>query len=144
MKRPLPTQCISQQVKVYGYTTAAHKRPLWFSVMQRSKVAGHAVSVVLENVSFEINKAGETKSREGVKKADGSWLKKPNTKTPYAFVCGTLQEVAAEVQELDAGIPVRFYANNRRDGYFGDARTGERLYEAKKVVLTTQGVMAYM
>lgn len=144
MKRPLPVHLIAQQVRVYAYTTKTHKRPLWFSVMQRSAVKGHAVTVVLENVTFEINEAGETRCREGVRRKDGTWLKKPGTKTPYAFACGTLQSVAAEGKELDPGIPVRFYANNRKDGYFGNARTGDRLTKAKLVVLTPKSMMAYL
>lgn len=144
MKRPLPIRLIAQQVKVYAYTTRSHKRPLWFSVMQKGAVEGHAVTVVLENVTFQINEAGETRCREGVKTKDGTWLKKPDTKTPYAFTCGTLKSVAAEVKELEPGIPVRFYPNNRKDGYFGDAQTGDRLTKAKLVVLTPESVMAYL
>ena len=120
-------------VKVYGYTLAHREGVLWFSVLHRGVVQGHAMLVVLEDVAFKINITGEAKARR---------LRKKN---PYALVCGTLMAVATELPELYASgaTPVKFYRNDWEGGFFGNAQTGDRIDAAQKVILTPKLVLAY-
>ena len=133
MKRPLPMHMLMKPVKVYGYTLAHCEGVLWFSVLHRGVVQGHAMLVVLEDVLFRVNVTGEAKARR---------LRKKN---PYALVCGVLTAVATELPELDTSgaMPVKFYRNDWDGGFFGDARTGDRLDTAQRVILTPKLVLAY-
>lgn len=149
MKRSLPIQSINKQVKVYGYTTANHKHPLWFSVMEKRRVTGHAVGVVLKDAFFEVNKSEEKRCREGIKRKNGSWLRKPYTKSPYAFVCGQLIQVVnteAEIFpdfETSEFVKMKFFRNDWKDGYFGTL-TGMSISQASYIILCPNNFIAYL
>jgi hypothetical protein len=119
MKRPLPLVG-NQQVKVYRNLQAK-----CLSVMERGKVTGHAQTVRLTDVKFQVSDKGRERCicRQ--------------RKTVHAFVVGNLEEAVAEVLAF-SGTKVSY--NPYKAGYFYNAATGEPVYQAKSVVITPNGV----
>ena len=119
MKRPLPS-VNNQKVKVYRNLQAK-----CLSVMEQGLIVGHAQSVRLSDVSFQVSQAGRERCLQRQRK------------TVHAFVVGKLQEAIAEVME-PTGTKVSYNPYNAN--HFFNAATGEPIYQAQSVVITPYGV----
>ncbi|MAT87037.1 MAG: hypothetical protein CL532_00590 [Aestuariivita sp.] len=111
-----------------------HKR--CFSVQQKGRVIGHADGIMLENVRFNIAKAGQRKVRETGRKnvhARVSGFMVPN-KTP---IDGTHYTMKFNVLDLLAdGFRWAKY-NPYKNDTFVDVDSGEELHDAKVVIMFT-------
>lgn len=125
MKRPLPIHLYNQQISVYR-NLSDH----CLSVLYKQQVAGHAITVVLENVSFRV--------QEGVRQT----VITRKRKKVHAFVDGTLTQCSdRECDQQSEGVPVTY--NPYRAGYFYERETGKAVYEARLCVVTPAGILAY-
>ena len=119
MKRSLPS-VNNQQVKVYRNLQAK-----CLSVMEKGLITGHAQTVRLTDVKFQVSQAGRDRCLQRQRK------------TVHAFVVGKLQEAVAEVLE-PTGTKVSY--NPYKMGCFYNSATGETVHEAKAVIITPNGV----
>jgi hypothetical protein len=112
-----------------------HKR--CFSVQQKGKVIGHADGIMLENVRFNIAKAGQRKVRETGRKnvhARVSGFMVPNR----APIDGTHYTMTFNVLDLLVDGFRRAKYNPYKNDTFIDADSGEPLYDAGTVIMFTR------
>lgn len=125
MKRPLPLHLYTQRVSVY--------RNLYdhcLSVLHKQHVAGHAITVILENVSFRV--------QEGVRQT----VITKKRKKVHAFVDGVLTQCSdKECEPQSEGVLVSY--NPYQAGYFYERKTGKAVYEARLCVVTPAGILAH-
>lgn len=126
MKRPLPTHLYTQRVSVYRNLNAK-----CLSVLHKQLVAGHAIAVKLENVSFRVQEGGR------------QTVLKTGRKNVHAFVNGTLVECSENNQALEPSGAVQVSYNPYKAGYFYNRQTGEPIYKASQCIVTPCGVLAY-
>ena len=156
-KKPTPTHKISQSVKCFGFSTAQSKRPLWFTVWDKAGVQGHANTIELINVTFELDRAAQAKSR-GVK-LDGSpsatTLKKrektgnpsvfDTRKAPFLFVCGTVVDFDSGAKPDGGAVQLRPKIDrsiNGEDAHFYKL-DGAPVRGCNSILLTTFGIWAW-
>lgn len=111
-----------------------HKR--CFSVQQKGRVIGHADGVMLENVRFNVSKAGQRKVRETGRKnvhARVSGFMVPN-RTP---IDGTHYTMKFNVLDLLVDGFRRAKYNPYKNDTFVDADSGEELHDASVVIMFT-------
>ncbi len=128
MKRPLPTHLYTQRVSVYRNLNAQ-----CLSILRKQHVAGHAITVVLENVRFRVQEGGR------------QTVLRTKRKNVHAYVDGTLTQCSDKDlgAELANGEAVQVSYNPYRVGHFCNRQTGEPIHEARLCIITPSGVLAY-
>ena len=114
-----------------------HKR--LFSVQQSGKVYAHADGVMMENVRFNVSKAGQRKVRETGRKnvharVTGYESKKHLPVILDEYVVSHLREHIESLSEIYSRATYNPYKNDT----FVDADTGEALHDASKVLMFTR------
>ena len=120
-----------------------HKR--CFSVQQSGKVYAHADGVLLENVRFNVSKAGQRKVREtGRKNVHARVTGYPPSPIKFTDNYGvTLSPELVQFCRIDinslkgSGWNTATY-NPYKNDTFVDAVTGEALHDARKVLMFTR------
>lgn len=123
MKRPLPADLIEKQVSVYRNL---HQNCL--SVIHKRLVVGHADTIVLKDVQFNVRERGRQRCLQEKKK------------NAHAFVKGTLVQNASFEREGDS---IQVTYNPYKSGCFYDRATNEPITRCRMAVVTTAGIIAY-
>ncbi len=111
-----------------------------FSVQQSGKVYAHADGVLLENVRFNVSKAGQRKVREtGRKNVHARVTGYPPSDTEGVTLSPELVRFCREdIESLKAvGWHTATY-NPYKNDTFVDAVTGRELHDARKVLMFTR------
>ena len=110
-----------------------HKR--CFSVQQGGRVIGHADGVMLENVRFNVSKAGQRKVRETGRK--NVHARVTGFMVPNKTGVGTNYTMKFSVLNLLVDGFRRAKYNPYKNDTFVDADSGEELHDAKEVIMFT-------
>jgi len=111
-----------------------HKR--CFSVQQKGKVIGHADGIMLENVRFNIAKAGQRKVRETGRK--NVHARVTGFMVPNKTGVGVHYTMKFNVLDLLVDGFRRAKYNPYKNDTFVDADSGEELHDAKAVIMFTR------
>ena len=100
--------------------------------MHKQKITGHAASVILQDVCFQVQEGGRQRCLQ---------MKK---KKVHAFVKGVLMQASEKEWGLESTEGVQVTYNPYKAGYFYERETGKAVYEAKLCIVTPAGVLAYL
>lgn len=129
MDRSLPVYLQGKQVSVYRNLT---RRCL--SIKYKQHVAGHAISVVLENVIFKVSEAGRQR------------VLRTRQKNVHAFVQGALLQCSQKdfsVEFID-GKPIQISYNPYKASYFYERSSEAPVHKARICVISSSGILAYL